>query len=94
MRALWGTIRFVILLVACLFLLTVMATAQASSGNFVAPPTANPSRQQGRYQSIDVPSALFTVALGINNSGLIVGRYVDSSINEHGLNARPKHDEQ
>jgi probable HAF family extracellular repeat protein len=42
------------------------------------------------FQSIDVPGALYTVALGINNSSHIVGRYVDASNNEHGFVARPK----
>jgi hypothetical protein len=39
----------------------------------------------GEFQSIEVPDALYTVALGINNGGRIVGRYVDSSNNEHGF---------
>jgi len=43
----------------------------------------------GKFQSIDVPGATFTVALGINNRSQIVGRFVDSSGNEHGFLTNP-----
>jgi probable HAF family extracellular repeat protein len=39
----------------------------------------------GEFQSIDVPGATSTVALGINNRGQIVGRFVDSAGNDHGF---------
>jgi hypothetical protein len=45
---------------------------------------------KGKFYSIEFPGALYTIALGINNAGLIVGRYVDGSNNEHGFLARPK----
>jgi probable HAF family extracellular repeat protein len=48
---------------------------------------------KGEFQSVDVPGALYTVALGINSSGYIVGRYVEASKNEHGFITRPKDDE-
>jgi probable HAF family extracellular repeat protein len=40
--------------------------------------------QNGRLQDVMVPGAIFSVALQINNAGRIVGRYFDSSNNEHG----------
>jgi uncharacterized membrane protein len=46
----------------------------------------------GRSTEIRFPGASYTVVLGINNSGHIVGRYVDASNNEHGFIARPKDD--
>lgn len=39
----------------------------------------------GEFQSIDVPAATSTVALGINDRGQIVGRFVDSAGNVHGF---------
>ena len=46
----------------------------------------------GRSTEIRFPGALYTIALGINNPGQIVGRYVDTSNNEHGFIARFKDD--
>jgi hypothetical protein len=46
----------------------------------------------GRSLEICFPGALYTIPLGINNPGQIVGRYVDLSSNEHGFIARPKDD--
>lgn len=46
----------------------------------------------GLSTEIRFPGASYTVALGINNSGHIVGRYVDASNNEHGFIARFKDD--
>jgi uncharacterized membrane protein len=43
---------------------------------------------EGVIQSIDVPGASSTVALGINNRSQIVGKFVDSSGNEHGFLTR------
>lgn len=43
----------------------------------------------GSFQSIDVPGASSTVALGINNRSQIVGRFVDSSGNDHGFVTKP-----
>jgi hypothetical protein len=37
------------------------------------------------FRSVDVPGANSTVALGINNAGRIVGRFIDASGNEHGF---------
>lgn len=45
---------------------------------------------KGQSQDIKFPGALYTIALGINNAGTIVGRYVDQSNNEHGFIARAK----
>ena len=45
---------------------------------------------KGQFRSIDVPGAISTVALGINNRGRMVGRYIDSAGNEHGFTAVPK----
>jgi hypothetical protein len=42
---------------------------------------------KGEFHSIDAPDALSTVALGINNSGRIVGRFIDSAGREHGFRA-------
>ena len=59
-------------------------------------PTACTTQCHGFYwangRSIDIrfPGALYTIALGINNPGQIVGRYVDASNNEHGFIARFK----
>jgi len=47
---------------------------------------------KGRSIEIRFPGAFYTIALGINNPGQIVGRYVDTSNNEHGFIARPKDD--
>jgi len=46
----------------------------------------------GRSTEIRFPGAFYTIALGINNPGQIVGRYVDASNNEHGFIARSKDD--
>jgi probable HAF family extracellular repeat protein len=43
---------------------------------------------KGEFKDVEFPGAVITVALGINNSGLIVGRYVDSSNNEHAFVAK------
>ena len=40
---------------------------------------------KGEFRSIDVPGAKSTVALGINDAGRIVGRFIDSSGSEHGF---------
>ena len=45
-----------------------------------------------RFISIDVPGALSTVALGINNRGHIVGTYIDAAGNQHGYKAQTKED--
>lgn len=37
------------------------------------------------YTSIDYPGALWTIANGINNAGIIVGVYMDSNGNGHGF---------
>ena len=42
---------------------------------------------KGEFHSIDVPGANSMVALGINNSGRIVGRFIDPAGNEHGFQA-------
>ena len=61
-------------------------------------PTACTTQCHGFYwangRSIDIrfPGALYTIALGINNPGQVVGRYVDTSNNEHGFIARFKDD--
>jgi probable HAF family extracellular repeat protein len=46
---------------------------------------------KGEFRDIDFPGAIYTVALGINDQGVIVGRYVDASGNEHGFIAEPHH---
>lgn len=47
MRALWGTVRFAILLAACLFLLTIAATARALKWESASHPDIFASYQQG-----------------------------------------------
>ena len=42
---------------------------------------------KSEFHSIDVPGANSMVALGINNSGRIVGRFIDPAGNEHGFQA-------
>ena len=49
--------------------------------------------QNGNLQDVVVPGATFSVALQINNAGRIVGRYFDSTNNEHGFLARPVNEE-
>jgi uncharacterized membrane protein len=44
---------------------------------------------EGAFQSIDVPGASSTVALGINNRRQIVGKFVDSAGNDHGYVTKP-----
>jgi len=46
----------------------------------------------GHSTDIRFPGAAYTIALGINDSTHIVGRYVDRLNNEHGFIARPKDD--
>jgi len=43
---------------------------------------------KGEFKDVEFPGAVYTVALGINNHRLIVGRYVDSSSNEHAFIAK------
>jgi hypothetical protein len=38
-----------------------------------------------QYTILDVPGSRATVALGINDSGQIVGRYYDAALTEHGF---------
>jgi uncharacterized membrane protein len=40
---------------------------------------------KGQSEDIRFPGASYTIALGINDGGSIVGRYVDPSNNEHGF---------
>jgi len=49
--------------------------------------------RKGNLQDVLVPGAIFSVALQINNAGLLVGRYFDSTNNEHGFLARPVSEE-
>jgi uncharacterized membrane protein len=44
---------------------------------------------EGVFQSIDVPGAISTLALGINNRRQIVGRFIDSAGNDHGFVTKP-----
>lgn len=44
---------------------------------------------EGVFQSIDVPGAVSTLALGINNRRQIVGKFVDSAGNDHGFVTKP-----
>jgi uncharacterized membrane protein len=48
--------------------------------------------RNGRSAEIRFPGALYTLALGINNTSVIVGRYVDAANSEHGFIVRPKDD--
>jgi uncharacterized membrane protein len=41
--------------------------------------------ERGEFHSIDAPGANSTVALGINDAGRIVGRFIDSSGGDHGF---------
>lgn len=43
---------------------------------------------RGEFRDVEFPGAVFTVALGINNTGFIVGRYADSSNIEHAFIAK------
>ncbi len=43
----------------------------------------------GSYFSVDVPGALRTDAYGVNDSGQIVGSYVDANFIGHGFIATP-----
>jgi uncharacterized membrane protein len=45
---------------------------------------------KGEFREIKFPGALYTIALGINDPGLIVGRYLDTSNNEHGFIAKSR----
>lgn len=47
-------------------------------------------RQHGQYISIDPPGSTDTLALAVNDDGIIVGRYLDSRGNAHGFEALPK----
>ena len=52
------------------------------------PPTRPPPTRRGRagqYTTIDVPGAASTVAVGVNDLGVVSGFYFDSSGNEHGF---------
>ena len=42
---------------------------------------------RGEFRSVDAPGAASTVTLGINNLGLIVGRFIDATGHEHGFMA-------
>jgi hypothetical protein len=41
----------------------------------------------GTFYAFDFPGASFTDANGLNNSGVIVGSYLDASGTEHGYTA-------
>src|SRR5581483_12265070 len=64
-----------------LLLIAAAASALALVPAAASAATAAP----GRYTTIDVPGAADTVAVGVNDSGVVSGFYTDSSGNNHGF---------
>lgn len=62
-------------------LLLVAAAAPALA---LMPAAASASAAPGLYTTIDVPGATTTLAVGVNDRGVVSGVYADSSGNEHG----------
>ena len=61
---------------SALALMPAAANAAVANGVAGAP---------GQYTTIDVPGAASTVAVGVNDLGVVSGFYFDSSGNEHGF---------
>src|SRR5580698_7973480 len=65
--------------------LLLIAGAASALALALAPAAASAAAAPGRYTSIDVPGAADTIAVGVNDSGVVSGFYEDSSGNDHGF---------
>jgi hypothetical protein len=63
----------------------LLLIAGAASALALVPVAANAGTAPVQYTTIDVPGAVSTVAVGVNDSGVVSGFYFDSSGNEHGF---------
>ena len=63
----------------------LLLIAGAASALALVPASASAAAAPGRYTTIDVPGAADTVAVGVNDSGVVSGFYTDSSGSNHGF---------
>ena len=63
----------------------LLLIAGAASALALMPAAASAAAAPGRYTTIDVPGAADTIAVGVNDSGVVSGFYIDSNGNDHGF---------
>ena len=63
-------------------LLLIAGTAPALA---LMPAAASATAAPGQYTTIDVPGATITIAVGVNDLGVVSGFYADSGGNDHGF---------
>ena len=63
----------------------ILLIAGAASALAVMPAAVSAAAWHGRYTTIDVPGAAATIAVDVNDFGVVVGFYFTSNGTEHGF---------
>jgi hypothetical protein len=67
----------------------LLLIAGAASALVLGPAAAAMAATPGQYTTIDVPGAAATIAVGVNDAGVVSGFYADSSGSIHGFELSP-----